>query len=304
MVHMFPEHEAQEQPSESSAFPPDRDEALSQHAEIPRAGDPSYPAPPPGPAQEAPAPLDLRKYEPLPVRAWDVFLIAVMFVGSDLLTTAAAALYAFRVYHQSPEQLASNTPVLVSAQIVAYAITFALMYLIVTRSHGQRFWSGIRWRWPTGGARALGFAIAGVPLALAVSFLETVLPMPSQVPFEKLFTSAGAAYTMGVLAILAAPLMEELFFRGFLYPVLRRWGAALAIVLTSVAFALVHGGQYGWAWSVVLLMFLVGFVLTSVRAWTGSVASGFLIHASYNLTLFALLFFSTDHFRHLERMTH
>jgi hypothetical protein len=219
-----------------------------------------------------------------------------------LLTTAAAALYAFRVYHQPPEQLASNAPVIVSAQIVAYAITFAVMYWIMTRSHNQRFWSGIRWRWPARGTQVLGFAAAGVPLALAISYLETVLPMPTQVPFERLFTNASAAYTMGGLAVVAAPLMEELFFRGFLYPVLRRFGAAIAIVLTSGAFALVHGGQYGWAWSVVLLMFFVGFALTVVRAWTGSVASGFLIHASYNLTLFALLYFSTDHFRHLERM--
>jgi hypothetical protein len=231
-----------------------------------------------------------------------VLLVAVMFVGSDLLTTAAAAWYAFRVYHEPLEQLTSDTQVIVAAQVVAYAITFAVMYLIMTRSHSQQFWSGIRWRWPVRGAQVLGFAMAGVPLALAVSYLETVLPMPSQVPFERLFTNASAAYTMGVLAIVAAPFMEELFFRGFLYPVLRRLGAAVAIVLTSAAFALVHGGQYGWAWSVVLLMFLVGFTLTVVRAWTGSVASGFLIHFGYNLTLFALLYFSTDHFRHLERM--
>jgi hypothetical protein len=95
--------------------------------------------------------------------------------------------------------------------------------------------------------------------------------------------------------------MEELFFRGFLYPALRRFGQFFAILLTSLAFAAVHGGQYGWAGSVVLLMFCVGLVLTIVRARTGSVAVGFLIHCGYNLTLFVLLFFSTDHFRHFEK---
>jgi membrane protease YdiL (CAAX protease family) len=186
---------------------------------------------------------------------------------------------------------------------VAYAMTFAVMYLIVTRSHNRPFWSGVRWVWPTRFTNILGLGLAGVPLAFVVSYLETVLPMPPQVPFERLFTSATAAYSVGVLAVLAAPLMEELFFRGFLYPALRRFGTVTAVLLTSLAFAGVHGGQYGWAWSVVLLMFFVGLVLTIVRAWTGSVATGFLIHCGYNLTLFALLFFSTDHFRHLERMS-
>ena len=299
---MVPEHESQEQSAAGSESPARQDEALSSHPEAPPATDSAGIPSPSGLPHETPVPLTLTGPESLPVRAWDVLLIAVMFVASDLLTTAAAALYAFRVYHESPEQLQSNTLVIVAAQIVAYAITFAVMYFLVTRRHSQRFWSGIRWRWPARGRQALRFVGAGVLLALAISYLETVLPMPSQVPFEKLFTNADAAYVMGVLAILAAPLMEELFFRGFLYPVLRRAGAAVAIVVTSVAFALVHGGQYGWAWSVVLLMFLVGLVLTLVRARTGSVASGFLLHAAYNLTLFALLYLSTDRFRHLERM--
>jgi hypothetical protein len=299
---MVPEHESQEQSGAGSESPPRQDKALSSNPEAPQATDSAAIPSLSGLPHETPVPLTLTGPESLPVRGWDVLLIAVMFVASDFLTTAAAALYAFRVYHESPEQLQSNTLVIVAAQIVAYAITFAVMYFLVTRRHRQRFWSGIRWRWPMQGRRALGLVGAGVLLALAISYLETVLPMPSQVPFEKLFTNADAAYVMGVLAILAAPLMEELFFRGFLYPVLRRSGAVIAIVVTSVAFALVHGGQYGWAWSVVLLMFLVGLVLTLVRARTGSVASGFLIHAGYNLTLFALLFISTDHFRHLERM--
>jgi len=303
---MFQEDESQEQTSGSSVSPPDRNEVLSAEEQkiLPAAADSLPPDLPSGPPRDVVVGLDLREPISPGIGGWDVLLVAVMFVGSDLLTTAAAAVYAFRVYHESLEQLTSDTQIIVAAQIVAYAITFLAMYLIVTRRHGRRFWSGICWHWPGPGTRALAFAGVGVPLALAVSYLETVLPMPSQVPFERLFTSASAAYTMGVLAILAAPLMEELFFRGFLYPVLRRLGPVVAIMLTSLAFALVHGGQYGWAWSVVLLMFVVGLALTITRAWTGSVAGGFLIHASYNLTLFALLYFSTDHFRHLERMSH
>ena len=37
-----------------------------------------------------------------------------------------------------------------------------------------------------------------------------------------------------------SPITEELFFRGFLYGFLRRWGALLAVITSSLAFALVH----------------------------------------------------------------
>jgi membrane protease YdiL (CAAX protease family) len=249
------------------------------------------------------ASLDLRSADESPWTAWDVLLIAIMFVFSDFVATACAAVYFLRVHHESLEELASDTRIIIPAQLVAYAITFLLMYLIITQGHHRPFWRGMRWLWPPGGVAVVGLVVTGVPLALGISYLETVLPMPTHVPFERLFTSVNAAYVMGVLAVVIAPFMEELFFRGFLYPVLRRLGPGLAVVLTALAFAGVHGAQYGWAWAAVLLMFIVGLVLTMARALTGSVAPGFLIHVGYNLTLFVLLYFSTDHFRHLERIS-
>jgi membrane protease YdiL (CAAX protease family) len=52
----------------------------------------------------------------------------------------------------------------------------------------------------------------------------------------------------------------------------------------------------------VLVIFLVGMVLTMVRAKTNSVSAGLLIHVVYNGTLSALMFVATDGFRHLEKL--
>ena len=99
-----------------------------------------------------------------------------------------------------------------------------------------------------------------------------------------------------------APLMEELFFRGFLYPVLaRRIGTVASILFTAVAFGLLHGAQLKYSWAV-LVIFLVGVILTTVRALTKSVAASFLVHVGYNGTLSVLLFIATGGFRHLERL--
>ena len=82
-----------------------------------------------------------------------------------------------------------------------------------------------------------------------------------------------------------------------------RWGRLLAVLATSIAFAMVHSEQLGQAWGPLLVLFMVGLVLTITRMVTRSVTPGLLIHVGYNLMLFGVLYIGTDHFRHLERMT-
>lgn len=82
-----------------------------------------------------------------------------------------------------------------------------------------------------------------------------------------------------------------------------KWGRVLAVLVTSLAFAMVHGEQLGQAWGPLLVLFIVGLVLTITRVVTRSVTPGLLIHMGYNLMLFGVLYIGTDHFRHLERMT-
>jgi hypothetical protein len=254
-------------------------------------------------AAVAPAEPDRSPRARPPWSGWDVVLVVAVFLLSSLVAFAAAGVYAMQVHHETPEELAFDVGVMLPAQGAAYAVTFLFMYLLIARIHGYPFWQALGWRWPRRKSAVAALLIVGVPLAVAMTALESVLPAPSHpLPFEKLFTNAGAAYLVGGFAVLIAPFVEEGFFRGLLYPVLARWGTAWAVMLTALAFAGVHGSQYGWAWSAVLLMFLVGLVLTAARAVSGSVVPGFLIHTGYNLSLFLLMFFSTGHFRHLERM--
>ena len=114
---------------------------------------------------------------------------------------------------------------------------------------------------------------------------KALLPMPKDTPFEHLFDRPRDAYLLAIIAVSIGPLMEELFFRGFMYPVLaRRMGAAWAIVLTALPFGLIHLPQYGWAWGGLLVIILVGVVCGVVRAVTRSVAASFLVHVGYNGT--------------------
>lgn len=85
----------------------------------------------------------------------------------------------------------------------------------------------------------------------------------------------------GVLILLVAiiaPIAEELFFRGMLYPVLRqRWSPTGAIVINGFLFAFIH-------FIPILIpgLFFVGMVLAWVRERSGSLIPCMLLHAMQN----------------------
>jgi membrane protease YdiL (CAAX protease family) len=142
----------------------------------------------------------------------------------------------------------------------------------------------------------------GALMLFGLSMLESVLPMPKDTPFEKLFARPRDAYVLAIIAVTLGPLVEELFFRGFFYPVLaRRWGTASGVVLTALPFALMHMPQYGYAWGALLVIFIVGLVCGIVRAATESVAASFLVHVGYNGTQMVIAILFTRGFTHMPK---
>jgi hypothetical protein len=84
-----------------------------------------------------------------------------------------------------------------------------------------------------------------------------------------------------------------------------RWSVPALIVsctVTSIGFSLLHADQLAHAWAPLAVLFAVSLVLCLVRLWTHSLAASTLIHATYNGTIFTLLFFATDGFRHLDKI--
>ena len=237
--------------------------------------------------------------------AWDV-LAVVVFTVVSIFVFSIGALFIARSLPEyrnaSLADLATNAKVVIAAQAAAYPIALLFIFLIVRTRSDQRFGTAVRWRWPGGIAPA--FIGAGAVLAIVVESLARFLPIPKSLPMDTYFHDAASAYMMAAFGITLAPLMEEVFFRGLLYPLLKRgFGLILGVLLTAVAFAAIHGAQLGYAWAPVLSIFVVGIVFTVVREKTGSVASSFLMHCGYNLALFAALWFASDHYRHLEKVT-
>lgn len=237
---------------------------------------------------------------------WDVLLVAALtFVFIVVLqigevTIAQWIWYPRESWLEVAQKLGQTPVLLIVSTLLIYIPLALLMVLLVEGKYHVPFWRAIRWNWPQWEWRLLGL---GAVLLLGLNLLGNLLPMPKDTPFEHLFDRPRDAYLLSIIAVSLGPLMEELFFRGFMYPVLaRRTGIAWAVVLTSVPFGLIHYLQYR-SWSVVLVIFLVGVVCGTVRAVTKSVAASFLVHVGYNGAQMLIAVVATHGFRHMEKAT-
>jgi hypothetical protein len=256
------------------------------------------PLPPPVLAPAPPAP---RAGENPVWSGWDVLLMAGLTLLTLFVTQLVIVLAAHHFVYPHVDWLdvAQKPALALLSELLTYAVVALFMILLVEGKYRTRFWPAIRWNWPgIAGAGMLGVGV----LMLGLDLLGRYLPMPKSTPFDQFFATPTDAYLTVAFAITLGPLMEELFFRGFLYPVIaRRLGAFWGILLTAVPFGLIHAVQYGYAWGAVLIIILVGVVLTTVRAMTKSVASSFLAHVGYNGTLLVIAALQTDGFRHMEK---
>jgi membrane protease YdiL (CAAX protease family) len=86
------------------------------------------------------------------------------------------------------------------------------------------------------------------------------------------------AVPMAITVTLAAPLGEEIFFRGFALPALRRsFGLFAAIVVSGALFSLLHMDPVGF-----LGLLEIGMLLAALRVWSGSLWAAVIGHAVNN----------------------
>lgn len=233
---------------------------------------------------------------------WDVLLIIGLTLLTAFVVQVTVTVGASKLLYPGMDfaDVLQKPILLLLSQLLIYVAVAAYMVFLVEGKYHTRFWPAIRWNWPSSAWKPLGL---GVLLLFGLNLLQAFLPMPKDTPFEKLFAHPRDAYLLSFIAVSLGPLMEELFFRGLLYPVLaRRLGVVWGILFTALPFGLIHLQQYGYAWGAVLVIFLVGVVCTAVRAKTKSVGASFLVHMGYNGTQMVIAIVVTGGFRHMDKM--
>ena len=182
-------------------------------------------------------------------------------------------------------------------QVILQAIMDGMLVgfiaFLVKVIHGQPFLQTIHWF--RNYQFSNGFLISlGTTLAISVLIVSSLFPAGETPPIEKLLSSARAVYAFAIFGIGAAPLFEEIIFRGFLFKVLFEVkGPGTAVSVTAILFALLHVPQLWGSWAGVALIFVVGYVLSFVRLRSNSLIPSFIIHTSYNTMLFGVFALST-----------
>ena len=97
-------------------------------------------------------------------------------------------------------------------------------------------------------------------------------------------TKEGLVYLF--TCALFAPLFEEVFYRGFIFPFFQsKLNSLWAVVITTLFFAFSHFMNIGNAYILLSLFISYGFVLTLIRYFTNSLIPPMITHFFHNLTL-------------------
>jgi membrane protease YdiL (CAAX protease family) len=126
------------------------------------------------------------------------------------------------------------------------------------------------------------FTLGVYLLIVELSGLGKMVPQ-STVP-EDFFESAVALPLVALLAIAAAPIAEETFFRGFLFPALRmRWGTFWAALVSGLVFAALH-----FSLGSLVPFTIIGMLLAWAYVFSGSLWAAIAAHFLFNSVSFVV----------------
>lgn len=219
---------------------------------------------------------------------WTVLVAYVAAVVGILAFSGLAVLVVVALYPDVPEQtLLRGAPGLIAGSLAA-AAALALTVAVMARplDPGRlRLLPG----WETG--RALLVMVVGMlALAQSLSSTTTLLRFADKGTLrllrQALEGAAGVELFLVVLSIgVVAPAAEEVFFRGYVQSELRRhWPAWVAVVVSSVGFAVLHVDPTGVH---MVLALLLGLYLGFIVELTGSTLPAVVCHVVNNV-LFTL----------------
>ena len=189
----------------------------------------------------------------------------------------------------SPEAIQSDKTLIflsVLGILPAHLLTLGVTWMIVTEWRRRPFWKTIGFDWPEGTNKKVA-ALLNVALALALlglAWLVTTLYGGEKTQLDLLIESSLATrFATAFVALATAPLVEEVIYRGVLYPAIEKaGGAVVAIFVVSLLFAGVHVFQYYNNIAVIIVITVLSFTLTMSRAVTGKMLPAFIIHLVFN----------------------
>jgi membrane protease YdiL (CAAX protease family) len=137
------------------------------------------------------------------------------------------------------------------------------------------------------GAGMTGY-IAGLPLLLIAAICVAIIAnltgeLPSHPTVERL---ARSPVYLFLLACVWAPVVEETLFRGALFGYLRR---SFSWVISGIITGLIFAALHPQGWIAIPALAVIGFNLSVIREWRGSIIAPITAHALSNGSVVLIL---------------
>ena len=231
-----------------------------------------------------------------PIRAWSWLTIVVscVVIGLAFLAAQVATLLAVTVFEALTTpgfdaeawgaSITTNGFVLSVATFAAAGVCIPLIRLLAGRREPAP-WRFLGFRRVA--RRDVALACAATAVFIAVTDpLNVWLGRPLVPPFmQQAYATARIPALLFLAVAIAAPLTEELGFRGFIFGALRARGVSpgVAVGVTSMLFAVIHTQYDVWDMGAVLLM---GGLFGAARVRFDSVVPSMAMHAFANTVAF------------------
>jgi len=238
--------------------------------------------------------LDIHTYKPQGQISWGVWdvcrvVILFMFFGYMLIIIESSLIRIFPLVKNDNFRMILNSTILDTLGVVF------IIYFTVGQ-YKEKFVSlGISFK---NFFRNIFYGMVGyialipilVVLLLAIAYISNLIKyVPEKQPVVELFLKEKNAplliYT-SLFAAIAGPIIEELFFRGFMYNAFKKYiGIFWATLITAAMFAALHAHIVGF-----LPILALGMMLAYLYEKTGTLVSSITVHMIHNLSMVLLVF--------------
>ena len=214
---------------------------------------------------------------------WETFTLFLLFLALSQV---------FASFIQGPPLMTSVLMELLLLLVLAYPILQGAGFSELKRDlgifKGKGFLKEVAIG-PLGYAACLPLVAIGAVVTLVVSQAlgaEVTEGMHPIVPLLAGRDSPWVAVLAVLLAVVMAPVIEEVMFRGFFHRALRaRFSAPITILISGALFAAIHPqGLIGFS-----LLLPIGLMLATLREWRGSLLAPLVAHACTNALSMTIL---------------
>jgi uncharacterized protein len=206
---------------------------------------------------------------------------------------AIAENFIFMAYHI---YIGTNSLMMLNTFIIDMVAAIVVFYFAVVKNKEGLCALGIRSRsflkdvfsGITAYIMILPFLLAVLLLSVIVLNLLGYEPPPQPV-FEVFMEEKrfNMLFFLVIFVSIVGPVIEEIFFRGFMYGAIKkRFGVITAVLLSASLFSLLHTNVVGF-----LPIMILGVLLAYLYETTGSLVSSMAVHIIHNSVMVSLVFF-------------